>query len=846
MTKVSWSLLVSGCIANLQPAQLEPNSRSLPRNYTPFTTRTPWLVSLLVVVLGCIAALEVAFNSNVDSDDDNDPARRVRRQDVSIQTTDPTPTTQTTTSGVDAAQPTDSFITISTTSPSEPVITESYQTTNSFITITTETSEREPETESTKSGDVLTITTPDTTTTPIKSDTTTGGVTAASKESDSFITTDTPPTTAFSQDSDTYITTDTPTSDDIQDLTVVTITPDVTPEPETTSQVTTINSAGSTVTFASVFTPTPTGDTSSPSPSLVTLAVSPTLLTTVVSGSTTVLSTSTTVTASSTSPSLPVGTVKSSQVQITKSFQQHDYFLSSYMGVVLAVTLKLTWGLVFSGLKMLEPFYQLSKPGGATAAESLLADYLSAGYGWNHLRHIFSGHWVMLFSTLTYIAMATLSPIASESMGIVATQTCTNPVGDPQPCAPVWILNKPTGRALEGILIFIAVLILLVIVLNWRRKSGIFSNPSSIATMASHLGHDDMLHDLRHIDPTASDASILAALSGNHYTLKSYSDATGLPRYGITKIDSSAESNPYGLGSLNNFDTAARSKYAAVSNPNNMSLQASPIQEQKPFSVSGRLVRDVIFLLVIFALFGIVLAYYLVGDSSDFNNWLNSGTFGPKFTLTSIAALIDFTWKTIEREVRILVPYRQLAARRAKADKSVLVDVGGVPISSLWGALRRGEVFHSIVAATAISSDVLIIAVGGVPFGRGQVWEAFLYSSYLSLAILGWMALVMLAVFWWRTQIKQLRLPREPDTILSVWLMMADEGNGVLQEYAGWETTRGRERDRAAKSRGARYWGGWAKGQDESQRWCVGVEGLDSNPSLVGYGYGTTTYGTGY
>lgn len=781
-------------------------------------------MTLLVAVLGCIAALEVAFNSGVDANEQTEAGAAVKRQE----TTTPSPEFTILTSTPES--------TITTSIVPSSVVASSADPT-SFILISTPTTTG-PTTSPSTSNDLtfsadptsfLTIETLNPVTTTSRD---TSRVTAASADRGSFITTDRITTTSrTTQTSDLPVTVDTPTSD-VLDLTVITVTPETT-TPQTITSQETITSDGSTFTRGSTIILT------SDTPSVVTLAVSPTLLTTVIEGSTAVISTSTTV-AAPTASSQPSPAVKASQVQITKTFEGHDYFLSSYLAILIAVTLKLTWGLVFSGLKMLEPFFQLSKNGGASASESLLADYLSAAYGWNHIRHIFSGHWVMLFSTLCYLAMAALSPIASETMGITATEMCPTSGGGLQPCTPVWVLNKGPGRTLEGMLIFIAVLILLVIVFNFRRTSGIFSNPSSIATMASLLSHDDMIQELRQIDAGSSDKSILAALSGTRYTLMSYTDSAGIPRYGITKNTSSSESNSYSLASERNFDALSRPRYAAVSNPNNMTLQEHPITEQKPFSVSWRWVRDVSFLLVIFALFGIVLAYYVVGNHSDFNNWFNSGAFGPKFTLTSIAALIDFLWKTIEREVRILVPYRRLGARQAAAERSVLVDIGGVPISSLWSALRRGEVFHSVVAFTAILSDLLLIAVGGVPFSHGAVWDAYLYSSYISLAILAWMALVMFGVFWWRSQIRQLRMPREPDTILSIWLMMADEGNGVLKEYSGWETTRGGERDRAAIGRGTRYWGGWTKGESSIERWCIGVEGVET--TLLGYDYATTGY----
>lgn len=800
----------SRSVTDMAPAQPWEPKKTVPHYYAPFTTRTPWLITLLVAVLGCVAALEIAFNSGVDTEQRSETARLARRQD-----TTPSP---------DFTIFTSTPATTRTTSivPTTPDVVESpslsHADPTSFVTPTST-----PTTTSTGGADESASADPSDFISNDRSNiittTTTGDrVTAASQDQTAFIT---DVTVAPSPVVSSFVTDDTQTTEEVQLLTVLTVSAETTIEK-------TLTSDGSTVTVSSVV--------SNVSPSLVTLAVSPTVVTTVVSGTTAVISTSATVTASSTSSAsnnpAPTG-VKASQVQITESFEDRDYFLASYLAIVLAVTLKLTWQLVFSGLKMLEPFYQLSKPGGAAASESLLADYLSAAYGWNHLRHIFSGHSVMLFSSLVYVAMACLSPIASESMTITATQLCQTAAGGTQPCAPVWVLNIAAGRVLEGVLILTAILIMLVIIFNFRRRSGIFSNPSSIATMASLLSHDDLLSDLRQIDASAPDASIVAALSGNRYMLMSYNDAAGIPRYGITKTTSSAASNPYSLGPTNNFDAMSQAKYAALSNPSNMALQEHPITEQKPFSVSWRTARDVLFLLVILALFGIVLAYYVVGDRSAFNNFFNSGTFGPKFTLTAVAALIDFLWKTLEREVRILVPYQRLGARQAGPEKSVLVDVAGVPISSMWGALRRGEILHAVVAFTAILSDVLIIAVGGVPFGTGSFWEAYLYSSYLSLGILGWMALVMSAVFWWRAQVRRLRMPREPDTILSVWLMLADEGNRVLKEYGGWETTRGAERDRAATGRGSRYWGGWAKGEDGIERWCVGMEGGES--SLMGY-----------
>lgn len=244
-----------------------------------------------------------------------------------------------------------------------------------------------------------------------------------------------------------------------------------------------------------------------------------------------------------------------------------------------------------------------------------------------------------------------------------------------------------------------------------------------------------------------------------------------------------------------------------------------------------------VFLAALVALLGVIVAYYLDGSNSGFNRFFNSHTFGPGFILTSAAVVIDFHWKTLEREVRILVPYRNLGHRMAKPETSVLLNVGGTAVEHFPKALYRGEWFHALIAGTAILSDFLIVAVAGVPYSTAQVWQAFLVSAYVSMGILGVMILSTFGVFWWRESLRKLKMPREPDTLLSVWLMLCDDGNSLRTEFDGWETTGERERAKACRNRGAKYRGGWIQDHNGSGRWrwCVGMDGGGKEGMVVGY-----------
>lgn len=171
-----------------------------------------------------------------------------------------------------------------------------------------------------------------------------------------------------------------------------------------------------------------------------------------------------------------------------------------------------------------------------------------------------------------------------------------------------------------------------------------------------------------------------------------------------------------------------------------------------------------------------------------------------------------------------MTPYERLSRRMAPANESVLLNLAGVPPSVIWSALRHGRVIHSIVAFTAILNDFLIIAVAGVPFSQCFVFEAFLYSSYVSMTILGSMLLLITAIFYWRTRIKRLQLPRDPGALLSVCLILCDKSNGLRKECEGDGG------GRLLKHSNTKYWASRARGDEQDiWWWCVGVEGEHGN-----------------
>lgn len=473
-----------------------------------------------------------------------------------------------------------------------------------------------------------------------------------------------------------------------------------------------------------------------------------------------------------------------------------------YFPTLLAVILQSAWAIIFSSMKMMEPFYQLARPCGASAKNTLSAEYLSSGLSLPSLQAGLGGHWVILLASLVQIMISLVVPLAGESMTVEPTAYCKTELSDHQPCDPAWMVSVPVLRSLEALLSLVFLLIFLIVLLNRRRVSGVFSDPSKIATMANLLGHDPFMDDLRDIPPQASKSEVKKALAGNRYMLGTYTASTGHQRYGVIKLPSSP--------------TAA---YVSLLNPSYAS------HHPQSLSISGhsshhilRALHNLLLLVLTLGLLSIILAYYLMHGKEPLNVFLNSNTFGPRFLLSTLAVLVSLTLKRLERETRLIEPYRLMSSHLSKpAHETVLAGMTSTPLTAFFISVTRGRLFLSALALAALLSEIVIIAMPGIPFSAAQIHPAYLASTYVSIGVLSVIALAAIAVFWRRRS--DPRIPRVPDTLAGVWLYLcaSDWVAGAQLDDEGDEVGIENEKGYGGK----RYWFGVARGVDGRQRWKV-------------------------
>lgn len=423
---------------------------------------------------------------------------------------------------------------------------------------------------------------------------------------------------------------------------------------------------------------------------------------------------------------------------------------------------------------------------------------------------MFSGDVVAGVSTAVCLLISLVPPLATLSTTVRAIGWC--PSGTIWlRCNPMWYLNIDFSRALQGILSAVALLVVVMMILSSRRRTGVFSNPSSIATIASLLNNEPFQATLRGIPQTSSHSAVKEFFGSSRYKLVRHPTSVGGSSYGVVQI---GETSASGMAPLSGH--RRNSSLSAM-------ISRKPSSKESRIPLPNHLLQDVVFLLAILTLISILITYALTTGDTPINNFFNHHSES-RLVLALTASLFDGRWKDLERQVRVMTPYRRLCQGGAKLEATILVTQNGTPISSIVPALWRGNWFHVVIAFVAILSDVLIITISGVPYSSAQVLLDAMVCFYISIVILGIMVLAVFAIFRWRALNEKMMMPREPATLVVVWMMLCNRDNGVCEDMQGSERMSARERDEKVRLRGGRYWAGWITQPGGTQRWCIEKE----------------------
>lgn len=488
-----------------------------------------------------------------------------------------------------------------------------------------------------------------------------------------------------------------------------------------------------------------------------------------------------------------------------------DYFILRFVPTIIAVTYGVLWQNTDFEVRRLEAFYQLSREGGALAAESINVDYETLFNIMRPFRALQRGHYVVAVSSITSLLAVSLVPTLTAA-AIVLLPDRQVRLGDPFIEKTV-VVDPTLSRLLTSLFAIIAALGLVLLYQISSRKSGLVGDVKGIAGLAAMATTSHIMMDFKDMD-TATPKDIHRKLKDRRYVL----------------LNSSLAPDESSTVTLHDQD-----RYKESHLPEN----PHPLMMRKegyiPFMIG----------IAIFMAFVPLVLFSEASIITDKAPWL----------VTAFAVCIKLTWGSIDCSLRMMEPYYILSKRHAPA-RTLTLDYTAMPfaIVPFWALFNRHWIVFLVGWGTVMTEGLTIFATslatidgqaflklvreasedGPVDSNKGDIIHeglsgqetvmTFLITLGCTFFILLYMLIVATVVFVRR---RHPFLPRQPNTIASVLAFMHQ--SKMLVDFVDKAKLSNKGMERELERIGKTYGLGWFDGRDGQTHCGVEEEELTSN-----------------
>ncbi|KAI8953473.1 hypothetical protein F4801DRAFT_116816 [Xylaria longipes] len=479
------------------------------------------------------------------------------------------------------------------------------------------------------------------------------------------------------------------------------------------------------------------------------------------------------------------------------------YFVFKFVPTIITVTYGVLWQNTDFEVKRLEAFYQMSKQGGALAAQSINVDYITLFNFTRPLLALHRKHYAVFISSVATLLAVSLVPTLGAAALVLTPDKATR-LSKPNELKVI-IVSAILSRILTGVFFGIAILGCILFYQLTTRRSGLQADVKGIAGLASMAVVSHIMTDFKDMD-TAKPKDIHHKLKHRRYELR----------------NSSLFSEDLMLTSTRESD-----KYKET----RLSENPHPLMLRKEGCIP--------FIIGVVA-FLILIPIFLFTPASVI-------TEKAPWAITALAVCIKLGWGSLETSLRMLEPYYILAKRHAPA-KALALDYTAMPFAVVavralfnrhwivflvgWGTiLVEGLTIFATSLAQIEGKDFLDLVeddshnVLNQEIGSGsETVRSFIVTLALTVFILLYICIVASIVFVRR---RHPFLPRQPNTIASVLAFMHQ--SKMLYSFVGTtKLTNAQMREKLEKLDNT-YGLGWFNGRDGQMHCGVDAEELTGN-----------------
>ncbi|KAI0479652.1 hypothetical protein F4859DRAFT_443136 [Xylaria cf. heliscus] len=480
------------------------------------------------------------------------------------------------------------------------------------------------------------------------------------------------------------------------------------------------------------------------------------------------------------------------------------YFVFKFVPTIITVAYGVLWQNTDFEVRRLEAFYQMSKDGGALAAESINVDYITLFNFTRPLLALHRKHYAVFISSVATLLAVSLVPTLGAAALILTPDRATRLSNPNEP--KVITVSAILSRVLTGIFFGIAILGCILFYQLTTRRSGLQADVKGIAGLASMAVVSHIMTDFTDMD-TAKPKDIHQKLKNRRYELRNSS---------LFSEDSMSTS------------TQGNDKYKDTDLPEN----PHPLMLRKegciPFIIGV-------------ALFLALIPVFLFTPASVI-------TEKAPWAITALAVCIKLGWGSLETSIRMLEPYYILAKRHAPP-KTLTLDYTALPFAvvALRALFNQHWIVFLVGFGTILVEFLTIFAtsltqVEGKDFldlileddgnnvlneelGSGsETVRSFIVTLAFTVFILLYICVVATVVFVSR---RRPFLPRQPNTIASVLAFMHQ--SKMLYSFVGTTKLTNAQMRETLEELGKTYGLGWFNGRDGQTHCGVDEEELTGN-----------------
>ncbi|KAK3323813.1 hypothetical protein B0T19DRAFT_402103 [Cercophora scortea] len=488
-----------------------------------------------------------------------------------------------------------------------------------------------------------------------------------------------------------------------------------------------------------------------------------------------------------------------------------DYLLASLVPVLLATLLSIPIQVFTSSINHMLPFKALRYPTGATAEDSLslprgslLAPIISLRF-----LHRFKDP-LPILNVLLGLLSTLLVPLSSETVRLEYLPFECHPdhvdgqVMTAKPCPVGLRVSGVPTRAAEALLAVIAAVIALMAYLLWRWRSGLATEPWSIAAMASMLSSSGSeLKALMASMPPCADGVCLRSgevektLKGRRFRLGGPETRHGEPTDNKGQAghgdDGGGAGHYYGIHTIRlpeAEEDAGEVRLTAQDPPRRRtsSMLKPRTSPASPFDMEffGRIV----FLVFIGGLLILILYYENSMLNTKFETFMDSQTFGVRILFTGMGSIVSIFWDFQFSRIAENQLYHRLTKRPQPAPRSILLSPPSSVFTGLYSALATKDLVSANVSLATLLAKFTPILLSNIPFRNTVTWKTHEACTWLAVAVLSYMFIVLFASLW----VRRAYMPVAPSSIAACMYYVCD--SAMLKDFEGLVAVGRKERDR--------------------------------------------------